>query len=191
MRPKAFDPDAALAAALEVFWSRGYEKTTLDDLMDGMQVGRQSLYDTFGDKRALYLRSLERYREVTQDGLRSLLASERPLRERLESLLVSIAKESKAKLARGCLLLSANLERDLGDAPIARLVSSNQAEVEAIFEEAFRRAQRGGELEAGKDPAALAKFFVATIQGMRSTGRAVQDRTSLERIARVALSVLD
>ena len=74
-RPKAFDPTQALDAALATFWQRGYEKTSLDDLIAATGVGRQSLYDTFGDKRALYLRALDRYRETTQSGLRAALTS--------------------------------------------------------------------------------------------------------------------
>ena len=87
--------------------------------------------------------------------------------------------------------LSANLERNLDDKQIARLVKTNQTEVEAIFENALRKAQRSGELAPDKDTAALARFFLATIQGMRSTARASSNRAALEQVARVALSTLD
>jgi len=190
-RPKEFEPDAALSAAVDVFWDRGFDGTSLDDLMVAMRVGRQSLYDTFGDKRELYLRALDAYRASTQDALRRLFASGRPLRECFGALLFGIANESRADHERGCLLLAANLERDLDDKDIARLVKSNQAEVEALFEAALRNAQRVGELAAVKDPAALARFYVVTIQGMRSTARARSDRAALEQVANLALSMLD
>jgi AcrR family transcriptional regulator len=190
-RPKEFDPGIALAAATQAFWRNGYEKTSLDDLMAAMQVGRQSLYDTFGDKRELYLSALDHYRESTQTALRRLLASDHPLRDRFAALLFGIVNESRADHQRGCLLLSANLERDLDDKAIAALVKSNQVEVEALFEDALRRARQSGELAADRDPAALASFFMATIQGMRSTARARSNRTALEQVARVALSTLD
>ncbi len=190
-RPKEFEPDAALGAAVDVFWDRGFDGTSLDDLMIAMRVGRQSLYDTFGDKRELYLRALDAYRASTQDALRRLFASGRPLRECFGALLFGIANESRADHERGCLLLAANLERDLDDKDIARLVKSNQTEVEALFEAALRNAQRVGELAAVKDPAALARFYVVTIQGMRSTARARSDRAALEQVANLALSMLD
>jgi len=190
-RPKEFEPDAALSAAVDVFWDRGFDGTSLDDLMVAMRVGRQSLYDTFGDKRELYLRALDAYRASTQDALRRLFASGRPLRECFGALLFGIVNESRADHERGCLLLAANLERDLDDKDIARLVKSNQAEVEALFEAALRNAQRVGELAAVKDPAALARFYVVTIQGMRSTARARSDRAALEQVANLALSMLD
>jgi TetR/AcrR family transcriptional repressor of nem operon len=190
-RPKEFSPNAALAGAVQVFWRKGYGKASLDDLMAGMQVGRQSLYDTFGDKRELYLRALEAYRDSTQAALRRLFGSGHRLRDCFGALLFGIVKESRAQHERGCLLLSANLERNLDDAPIANLVKTNQAEVEAIFEDALRRAQRSGELAPGKDAAALARFFLATIQGMRATARASSNRPALEQVARIALSTLD
>src|SRR5437868_4348105 len=161
-RPKEFDPRTALSAAVQVFWRNGYEKTSLDDLMAAMQVGRQSLYDTFGDKRELYLSALEAYRDSTQAAMRRLFASGHPLRDCFAALLLGIVKESRADHERGCLLLSANLERNLDDKDIARLVKTNQAEVEALFEEALRRAQQSGDLSPQKDARALARFFVVT-----------------------------
>ena len=190
-RPKEFDPRTALSAAVQVFWRKGYEKTSLDDLMAAMQVGRQSLYDTFGDKRELYLSALEAYRDSAQAAMRRLFASGHSLRDCFAALLFGIVNESRADHQQGCLLLSANLERNLDDKQIARLVKTNQAEVEAIFENALRKAQRSGELTPGKDAGALARFFVATIQGMRSTARASSNRAALEQVARVALSTLD
>ena len=190
-RPKEFDPDTALSAAMEAFWRNGYEKTSLDDLMAAMQVGRQSLYDTFGDKRELYLSALDAYRESTQAGLRRLFSTGHPMRDCFAALLFGIAKESRADHDRGCLLLSANLERSLDDKQIAHLVKTNQAEVEAIFEDVLHKAQRSGELAADKDARALASFFLATIQGMRATARAGSNRAALEQVAEVALSILD
>jgi TetR/AcrR family transcriptional repressor of nem operon len=190
-RPKEFDPRTALSAAVQVFWRNGYEKTSLDDLVAAMQVGRQSLYDTFGDKRELYLSALEAYRDSTQAAMRRLFASGQPLRDCFAALLFGIVNESRADHQQGCLLLSANLERSLDDKQIARVVKTNQAEVEAIFENALRRAQRCGELAPDKDAGALARFFLATIQGMRSTARVSSNRAALEQVARVALSTLD
>jgi TetR/AcrR family transcriptional regulator, transcriptional repressor for nem operon len=190
-RGKEFDPQQALKAAVDVFWDNGYAKTSLDDLMAGMNVGRQSLYDTFGDKRTLYLSALAEYRDATQAAMRRLFASGHSVRECFAALLMGICKESRVDHERGCLLLSANLERNVADKDVAALVRKNQAEVEAIFEEALRAAQRTGSLAPAKDPAALASFFLATIQGMRQAARAASDRAALERIARVALSTLD
>jgi TetR/AcrR family transcriptional regulator, transcriptional repressor for nem operon len=92
---------------------------------------------------------------------------------------------------RGCLLLSANLERDTSDATLAEFLRDNQAEVEGIFREALLRARKAGELSRNADTKALARFFTVTIQGMRAMARLRSDRKSLEQVARVALATLE
>jgi TetR/AcrR family transcriptional repressor of nem operon len=87
--------------------------------------------------------------------------------------------------------LSANLERDTGDAVVTKFLRENQADVESIFVEALRRAKKQGELSARHDPVALARFFVVTIQGMRAMARVKSERKALEQVARVALAVFD
>lgn len=189
-RLKEFSPEQALSAAVQVFWDRGYEKTSLDVLMSEMGVARQSLYDTFGDKRALYLSALAQYRDANQAGLRRLFASGKPIRECFAEILLGICSGSKTSLERGCLLLSANLERNPNDHEIAQLLKQNQAAIEAIFLSALKQAQAGGDLPADRDPEALAQFFVVTIQGMRASARINPDRKALRQVAQVALATL-
>jgi TetR/AcrR family transcriptional regulator, transcriptional repressor for nem operon len=190
-RTKKFDPEQALAAAMQVFWRLGYENASLDVLMTEMGIARQSLYDTFGDKRALYLKALAHYRDESHASMRDLFSSTPTVRDGFAQLLFGLSAESRAEHARGCLLLSANMERAAGDRVIADFLRRNQATVESIFREALQRAQSSGELSRKKDPAALARFFVVTIQGMRALARLKSDRRALEEVARVALAVLD
>jgi TetR/AcrR family transcriptional regulator, transcriptional repressor for nem operon len=190
-RTKKFDPERALAAAMHVFWRLGYENTSLDVLMAEMGIARQSLYDTFGDKRSLYLKALAHYRDETNTSMRGLFSSVPTVKDGFAQLLFGLSAESRAQHARGCLLLSANMERAAGDAVITDFLRRNQAEVESIFRDALRRAQSSGELSRKLDPAALARFFVVTIQGMRALARLKSDRRALEEVARVALAVLD
>ena len=190
-RPKAFDEQTALAAAVEVFWRTGYERASLDVLLSAMGISKQSLYDTFGDKRALYLKALAYYRDQTLTSMRDLFASVRKTRDGFSRLLLGLSAESEEQHARGCLLLSANLERDTGDRVIAAFLRDNQASVEQIFATAIAQAQSRGELSHKHDPQALAKFFASTIQGMRAMARLKSDRRALRQVAKVALAVLD
>ncbi len=190
-RPKEFDPQLALGKAMNVFWSAGYEGASLDRLLKEMGISKQSLYDTFGDKRSLYLQALAYYRRQTNDGLRLLFAGERTAREGFSKLLFGLASETREQHERGCLLMSANLERDTGDTAIAELLRQNQAEVETIFADALRRAKKRGELPHGQDPDALSRFFIVTIQGMRAMARLRSDRAALKQVARLALAVFD
>ena len=190
-RTKEFDPEDALEAAVKVFWRLGYEHTALDALMQEMGVARQSLYDTFGDKRALYLKALKHYRDGNHAMLRQLFAGDRSVKEGFAKLLVDLARESRAEHERGCLLLSANMERADDDAELADFLRDNQKTVERIFLDALARAQERGEISKDRDVKALARFFVATIQGMRATARVSHEPKALETIAAVALQSLE
>jgi TetR/AcrR family transcriptional repressor of nem operon len=188
-RKKGFDPERALAKAMGVFWRLGYENASTETLTKAMGIARQSLYDTFGDKRALYLKALAYYRDRTNGDMQRMLEASPSVKEGFATLLFGLAAETREQHERGCLLLSANLQRDTRDAVIADFLRDNQDRVEAIFVEALRRAQTRGELSRTHKPAALAHFFVVTIQGMRTTARLTSDRKALEQVARIALAV--
>ena len=190
-RKKEFDPRQALAKAMSVFWRLGYENTSIAVLMREMGIAKQSLYDTFGDKRSLYLKALAYYRDETNAGLRQAFDSDRSVRDGFARLLFGLSSESSEQHERGCLLLSANLERNTADTVIADFLRDNQATVESIFVEALRRAQKTGELSPEQNPAAVGRFFVVTIQGMRVMARLKSERKALEQVARVALAVFD
>jgi TetR/AcrR family transcriptional repressor of nem operon len=190
-RSKEFDEKRALAAAMEVFWRQGYENTSLEALMREMGIAKQSLYDTFGDKRALYLKTMAFYRERTNSSLRETLTSAPNVKEGFARVLLGLVAESREQHVRGCLLLSANLERAVDDEEIARFLEDNQAEVESIFDEALRRGQRDGELHNVAEAEALSKFLVVTIQGMRAMARLKSDRRALRQVAKIALAMLD
>jgi TetR/AcrR family transcriptional regulator, transcriptional repressor for nem operon len=190
-RPKEFDPERALAKAMNLFWRLGYENTSLETLMKEMGIARQSLYDTFGDKRALYLKAMAHYRDQTNGKMQKKLKEVTSVRDGFARLLYGLAAETREQHERGCLLLSANLQRDPKDAVMRDFLRDNQARVEAIFLEALARAQKQEELSPEDDPAALARFFVVTIQGMRAMARLKSDRKALEQVARVALAVFN
>jgi TetR/AcrR family transcriptional regulator, transcriptional repressor for nem operon len=188
-RPKEFDPERALLKAMELFWRLGYENTSVEALMREMGIARQSLYDTFGDKRALYLKALAFYRDRTNSAMQRMLESTPSVKAGFAKLLYGLAHETREQHERGCLLLSANLQRDPRDTVVNNLLRDNQARVEVVFQSALRRAQKQGELSAKEDAAALARYFVVTIQGMRAIARLRSGRQALEQVARVALGV--
>jgi TetR/AcrR family transcriptional regulator, transcriptional repressor for nem operon len=188
-RSKEFDPERALDKAMHLFWRRGYDGASVDDLLRAMGIAKQSLYDTFGDKRALYLRAMAHYRDQTNGAMRRMLEEIPSIKDGFAKLLYGLAAETREQHERGCLLLSANLQRETDDAAIAEFLRDNQNQVEAIFEKALLRARRQRELDAKQDPRALARFFVVTIQGMRAMARLDSDKNALEQVARVALAV--
>ena len=187
-RFKEFETTRALRIAMEVFWRHGYENTSLELLMSEMGVAKQSLYDTFGDKRSLYFKAMALYREETNISLRRVLASSSTVKQGFTKILRSLIAETREQHARGCLLLSANMERAVDDQEIAQFLQENQAEVESIFVEALRRAKSNGELAASEDPEVLARFLIVVIQGMRAMARLKSDRPAMRQIAKLALA---
>jgi TetR/AcrR family transcriptional regulator, transcriptional repressor for nem operon len=190
-RSKEFDPERALEKAMRLFWHSGYENTSLEALMREMGIARQSLYDTFGDKRSLYLKALAHYRDQTNSAMQKMLNEIPSVKDGFRKLLYGLAAETREQHERGCLLLSANLQRDAKDAVLRDFLQDNQARVEEIFVTTLKRAQKQGELSNKEDPTALGRFFVVTIQGMRAMARLKSDRKALEQVAQVALTVFN
>jgi TetR/AcrR family transcriptional regulator, transcriptional repressor for nem operon len=188
-RSKEFDPKRALAKAMRVFWRVGYQNTSIEVLMREMGIAKQSLYDTFGDKRDLYLKALAYYRDDTNGKMERMLEKAPSVKDGIAKLLYGLAGETPEQHERGCLLLSANMQRDVKDAVLTDFLRDNQERVEAIFVKALRRAQKQGELSRTQDPTALGRFFVVTIQGMRAAARLKSDRKALEQVAQVALGI--
>jgi TetR/AcrR family transcriptional regulator, transcriptional repressor for nem operon len=191
-RPKAFDRETALHQAMQVFWRVGYEAASMQQLVDGMGISRQSLYDTFGDKQQLYLEALEHYRCGIGKAFLEPLEGSKPLRKRLEMVFENLVEESANDHERkGCLIANATLERAHQDDEVRRLVEENfKASVDG-FERLFRFARERGELQSKQSPHALAVFLVNSISGFRVLAKSTTDRATLKSVAKTVLLVLE
>ena len=191
-RHKEFDRDQALHKAMEVFWSRGYEAASIEDLVKHMGINRQSLYDTFGDKHALYLQSLDRYREV--EGRKVFERLERPgsVKKTLRQLFEGVVERALCdEQRRGCFMGNAISELAGRCKETAARTCSNMAAAEDAFYRALLRGKKGGELKGVRDPRAVSRFLCSSLQGLILMARATQDRKKLEDVVKVTLSVLD
>ncbi len=190
-RPKEFDRDEALDKAMELFWTRGYEATGMRDLLRHMGIGRQSLYDTFGDKHSLFVEAVKHYnRCVTQGIVDQLSAAGSPL-ENIRSTLAALGEKVTDGKCRGCLLTNTLVELAPHDdevADAARLVLNR---IESAFRRVLERAIGQGELPANANVRALARYFTSTIQGLVVMGKASASRATIKDVVNVALSVLE
>lgn len=171
-RPRAFDPDEALQGALECFWSHGYEATSMSDLLHCTGLSKSSLYDSFGSKRSLFERCLERYREDRVALMSQRLDAAATGVDFIRQMLESAAAESGKPGARGCLVLNTATEFAQKDAQIARLVAGGIAAFRAVFRKAIRRAQTEGDVPPERDPGELAQFVVTNMSGLRTLAKA-------------------
>ncbi|HWE60329.1 MAG TPA: TetR/AcrR family transcriptional regulator [Chloroflexota bacterium] len=186
-RPKAFDRDTAVQQAMTVFWEQGYEATSTDDLLRAMGIGRQSMYDTFGDKHQLYLEALQRYQaEYGAALVERLHATSSPLAA-LRAALLTVANETPGERARGCLFVNAIAELAHTDPAVASLVRAGGLLCEAALERVVRVAQRKGELDSSIDARTAGRFLFATINGLRVSAKAGATPEALRDVAELAL----
>ncbi|RFU38744.1 TetR/AcrR family transcriptional regulator [Actinomadura logoneensis] len=188
-RTKEFDPDTALRRALELFWERGYEGTSMADLVEHTGVARASLYATFGGKHELYLRALDLYGR-SQPPIVEELSRPGPVLPALRALVQRYAAESSGPSLRGCMVVNAAVEMAGRDAPAARRVEASWTELETAMTSALIRARAQGELPEDRDPRALARLLLVLFQGMRVLGRAPGGEERLRDAADQALTLL-
>jgi TetR/AcrR family transcriptional repressor of nem operon len=188
-RTKEFDPDAALQKALELFWERGYEATSMADLVAHLGIARASIYATFGGKHELYLKAFERYLQTRDPDVVELLSQPGPALPAVRALVTAYADESLED-RRGCMVVNSAVELFARDAETARRVEASWDVLETALTSALTRARAQGELPADKDPRALARFLLVLLQGMRVLGRAHPDPGRLRDATEQALSLL-
>lgn len=188
-RPKAFDTTAALDAAVRVFWERGYEATSVQDLVDALGINRASLYGTFGDKAQLFEAALERYGAQVQADLEAYLAPPHAGREAIAAYFAAaIERATRPGVPGGCLML--NTAAACTAAPpelIDRAASSLRKNQEALY----RALRRDPTLCVRKDLRHVARFFAAEAHGLGMLARTGATASQLREAANVALRVLD
>jgi len=189
-RPKEFDRDRALKKAMDVFWQQGYEATSTDDLIRAIGIGRQSMYDTFGDKRKLYLEALHLYEANTGAELfKRIYECPSPF-VALCDYILSIADGTLTDRVRGCFFVNATTELAPSDPDVAALIRTSSIKCEAAFERILREAKGRGEVERSLDERVAARFLLSTIRGLRVSAKANVEPEDLRAIASLALSGL-
>lgn len=190
-RTKEFDPDAALQAALELFWERGYEATSMSALVERLGVARAGIYATFGSKRELYLRALRRYGEQCDPVLLGGLSQPGPALPAVRALVSRFAEESAGDaLHRGCFVTNTAVELAPHDRDAARRVEASWDVLETALTSALLRARAQGELAADRDPRALARMLLVLLQGMRVVGKAGGDQERARDAAQQVLALI-
>ena len=184
-RPRAYDPERALAQATAAFWDAGFSATSLDDLSAATGMNRPSLYGAFGDKRALYLKTIEGYRAMAQAAMRQSLPYDGSLREALTELYdraISLYLSGEHG-ARGCLLTGTAATEAVMDPEIRRAARTALEEIDAAFEARIRHGREQGDLPASADPAMLGKLASAILHTLSIRARTGAPRAALEAIA--------
>ncbi len=183
-RPRAFEPEAALGQAMDIFWKDGFAATSLDDLSAATGLNRPSLYGAFGDKRALYIQAYRHYREHVRDTFAPLFAGAAPLRDKLNRILIAALDLylSGEASPRGCFTVVTASSDAIADEEIRALVGKAIEATDRAFERLFAEARATGELPADADPRRLARLASATIHTLSIRARARVPRAEIEPI---------
>jgi TetR/AcrR family transcriptional regulator, copper-responsive repressor len=191
-RPRQYDPERALADAAKVFWKKGYAATSLDDLAAATGMNRPSLYAAFGDKRELYLKTLQRYREQSRAMTTRLLEDNPPLRVFLQrfydaALDIYFAGGDEA---RGCYSISTAPAQATMDPPVRAFLAESVGSTDAFLSDLICKARGRGEIPANAEPLALAQVATATLHTIAVRSRAGVSRKQLEALAAGAIDVI-
>jgi TetR/AcrR family transcriptional repressor of nem operon len=190
-RPKEFDEQQALEKAMVVFWTHGYEATSVQDLLDAMGINRGSMYDTFGDKHALFSAAIDHYGRTVTRGLEDTLAAPGSPLANIRKALMAVADLTLDRPCRGCMATNTAVELAQHDPKAGAAVTSILQRIEKSFHGALRRAVEAGELGPRTNTRASARFLTGTLQGVVVMGKASSSRATLKDIIAVAMTALE
>ena len=190
-REKTFDIDTALDSAMKLFWVKGYAATSMQSLLDQMGINRGSFYDTYGDKRRLFLAALRRYdQRYRRERLESLAAQNSPLKT-IEALFDGWVRSILADPDRGgCFITNTALELAAHDTEIGGLVADSQKDTEKFLTALLRKAKANGEIAGHVHAKRSARSLLAALFGLLVLARSRPERALLKSIARTALDSL-
>ncbi len=191
-RPRSFDRDAALGRAMELFWERGYEDTSLDDLTRVMRINPSSLYATFGDKEQLYRAALRCYLTHSRNHIWRVLEEKIPTRRALGRLLESVATEiTRSGQPSGCMLSLAIMQGSTETAALRASIARLRKKSLAAVHSRIKHGIATGDMPRRSNPSALAGFFMSVLQGMSVQARDGASRRDLIQIARSAMRAFE
>ena len=189
-RPREFNVDQALDQAMKVFWDKGYEATSMNDLLAAMCLSKSSFYDTFGSKHELLLQVLDHYADTWSVKTVALLEREGPAREVLALTFSDLLDNAEQRREQGCLINNCAVERASHDSQAAARVARTFAMMEEAFTRVIRRGQKRGEIDDGRDAEALGRYLNTVLQGVVVMGKSGQPRDALESVIGIALESL-
>lgn len=191
-RSKEFDEKQTLKKAMELFWEQGYEKTSMQDLVDHMGIHRRSIYDTFGDKRTLFLSALTYYEEFITTKLMLRLERDLPTKQKIQEVFMFVINSKvDSDYPKGCLTVNTAVELSLLDEEIAQIISDMFSRTEKLFYNLLIQGQNKGEISNEHNPELLSLYLNNTLVGLRVLVKTNYNSKNIEKIVDLTLSVLD
>ncbi|MBC6110310.1 TetR/AcrR family transcriptional regulator [Pedobacter fastidiosus] len=191
-RTKDFDENEVLTKAIQLFWHKGYNATSMQDLVDGLGISRSSLYDTYSDKHTLFLKALESYQLAGNAKIKEIVAQSVSAKETVIKLMELATNDLVGdKQQKGCFMVNAEVEVAPHDQEVSKLVCQNEQQMETAFFQVIKKGQESGEITNTQDALVLAKFIFNAVKGMQVTAKSSPDAISFGNIIRLTVAVLD
>lgn len=191
-RGKDFDESEVLAKAVSLFWHKGYNGTSMQELVDALGISRSSLYDTYVDKHTLYLKALEFYQNDAASRMNAIITETASAKEAIKQLLeLSTSDLLLDKQQKGCFMVNAEVEVAPHDKEVLNIVCKNERQIEDAFHRTIKKGQENGEIRNKQDAMALTHFLLNTVKGIRVSAKSTTDKAFFNDIIKTALSVLD
>jgi TetR/AcrR family transcriptional repressor of nem operon len=191
-RPREFNEADAVQSAMNCFWQRGYEATSMRDLGASMGMSAPSLYNAFGDKQRLFARALERYLDCNARDLVHRLESSLPPKEAIQQFFAEIIDHSiNDRERKGCFLVNSALEVAPHQRELGAMIAKQFGEIEAFFKRCILAAQADGTTPRGLDASDTARLLLGVLLGVRVLARSAPNRSLFEGVVRPALALLD
>ncbi|MET3128192.1 TetR/AcrR family transcriptional repressor of nem operon [Arcicella rosea] len=190
-RTKEFNEIEILDKAIDLFWFKGYNGASMQDVVDSLGLSRSSIYDTFGDKHQLYISALEQYRKQAAGGLIDMVKQSTSPIQTIQQLLEMLSNDSLNTVCnKGCFMTNSTIELAPHDPEIHKIVKDNMQDIEEAFYNLVKKGQDLGEITNQNDARALARFLFNTISGIRVAAKSGADKAVYQDIIHVTLSVL-
>lgn len=191
-RTKEFDEKNVLEKAMNLFWTKGFSGTSAQNLVNGLGISRSSLYDTFGDKHLLFIKSLEYYRENMAGKLIRMINESTDIEDTVRRIFQTIVNESLSdKLSKGCFMVNSTVELAPNDAQISAIIDANTQDIEDSFYRIIKKGQQLGTIPEGSSARSLSRFLFNTITGLRVLAKTKRmNREVFDDVVSIAISVL-
>jgi len=191
-RPREFDTTEVLDKATHVFWVKGFEATSLNDLIEAMGISKSSFYETFGNKQDLFLSSIDHYATTALEDMVAALESDMPGREVIAQVFLNTANRFITNAEpMGCFLSNSAAELAPDCEPAKEKVVGYFHRAEEAFTKAVERGQKEGTIPSDRDAKALGRFLVSSMNGLQVVGKANQDPQTLKDIVSSIIKALD
>jgi TetR/AcrR family transcriptional repressor of nem operon len=191
-RTKDFDENEVLAKAIQLFWYKGYNATSMQDLVENLGISRSSLYDTYTDKHTLFIKALERYQQNGNAQIREIINETDSAKETVKKLIelstTALISDTEQK---GCFIVNAGVEVAPHDQQVNQIICTSDQQMEEAFCEVIKKGQTNGEIKNQQDARALARFVLNAVKGLRVAVKTTTDKSVFEDVIKLTVAILN